>query len=293
MRFIVNRGSGRIRYVSGGLFESNGTWIHPRRTLEDYELIVCRQGSFRLHANDRTFELKEGDGLFLLPGEVHFGVEEAENVSFYWMHFLFEEKAGVFSRGGVIVPILSDVLEGKSYDGYLLAESFRCEAMERLMILFKQLLDYEKRAVHTRRMCDLQMELILVEITGICLRQRIQHLNQSNPNHVMEKICDYIRANLYTNIQVQQLARRFGYNPEYFVRLFHQQMGVTPKQYLLNTQMERAKFLLTTTDLKIKEVAEMVGFSDEKRFMKNFKQQEGMSASSYRSMFEKTHYNSK
>lgn len=293
MRFIINPDPCRIRFVSGGLFESNGFWTHPKRTLDDYELLVCRKGVFRLHANEQTFELTEGQGLFLLPGEQHFGLGEAENVSFYWMHFLFEQKASVLTGGSGISPILMEVMEGKAYNGYLLAENFVCEALERLMILFKQLLDYEKRAIHSRRLCDLQMELILEEITGICIRQRIQRMNQKNPHHVMEKVCDYIRANLYTNIQVWQLAQRFGYNTEYFVRLFHQQMGITPKQYLINTQMERAKFLLATTELKIKEIAEQVGFADEKRFMKSFKQQEGMSATSYRKMFEKIHYNSR
>ncbi len=58
----------------------------------------------------------------------------------------------------------------------------------------------------------------------------------------MEKVRDYIRANLYKNIQVYDLGGAVGYSPEYFVRLFHQEMGITPKQYILNTQMERAKF---------------------------------------------------
>lgn len=292
MRHIINGENGRARYISGGLFESNGEWTHPRNVLDDYELLICRRGKFRLYVNNRFFDIQEGDGLFLLPGELHYGVGEAEDVSFYWMHFLFEEKATVLERSSDISEVISSVLAGETYDGYLLSEVFHAEHQERLMILCEQLLDYEKSIVHTRRMCDLQVEMILIEVTGACLRQRIHRLNQKNPSGVLTKVCDYIRANLYTNIRVWQLASRFGYNREYFVRMFQQQMGVTPKQYIINTQMERARFLLTTTDLKISEIARQIGFPDEKQFMKNFKAREGMSATKYREAFGQTHYNS-
>lgn len=293
MRHIINGENGRVRYISGGLFESNGIWTHPRNVLDDYELILCKRGKFRLYVNDRIFDIEEGDGLFLLPGEVHYGVEGAEGVSFYWLHFLFEERAAVFERGSDISDVISEVLAGNAYDGYLLSEVFRAEQLERLIILCEQLLDYEKSIVHTRRMCNLQMELILIEVTGVCLRQRIHRLNQKNPNSVLAKVCEYIRANLYTNIRVGKLAKRFGYNSEYFSRMFQEQMGITPKQYIINTQMERARFLLTTTDMKIYEIAEKIGFSDEKQFMKSFKAHEGMAALKYRRTFGQTHYNSK
>lgn len=292
MRHIINGENGRVGYISGGLFESNGKWTHPKCILDDYELILCKRGNFRMYVNDRVFEIQEGDGLFLFPGEVHYGIGETESVSFYWMHFLFEKKATVLERSSDVGGVISEVLAGNTFDGYLLSEVFRAEQMERLIILSKQLLDYEKSIVHTRRMCDLQMELILIEVTGICLRQRIHRFNQKNPNSVLSSVCDYIRANLYTNIRVWQLANRFGYNSEYFVRMFQQQMGITPKQYIINTQMERARFLLTTTDMKIYEIAEKIGFSDEKQFMKSFKAHEGMSATKYRRTFGQTHYNS-
>lgn len=86
MRYIVNEGKGRVRYISGGLFESNGVWIHPRQVLDDYELIICKSGNFKMSVNGQIFEIKEGDGMVLLPGEVHFGVEERTDVSFCGFH---------------------------------------------------------------------------------------------------------------------------------------------------------------------------------------------------------------
>ena len=71
MRFIINNENGRIRYVSGGLFVSNGVWTHPRFVLDDYELMVCIKGKFHLSVHGEKTEIKAGDALFLLPGEEH------------------------------------------------------------------------------------------------------------------------------------------------------------------------------------------------------------------------------
>ena len=293
MRFIINNENGRIRYVSGGLFVSNGVWTHPRFVLDDYELMVCIKGKFHLSVHGEKTEIKAGDALFLLPGEEHFGLDEQEEVSFYWFHFLFQDKAVVSASENSVRSVLIDIMEGGIFDGIFLEEQFRCEGLERLVILFKQLMDYDRTAVRSRKNCDLLMELILHELTDGAIRRRMRRYGQIDPNYVMEKVRDYIRANLYKNIQVYDLAERFGYRPEDFVRLFHQEMGITPKQYILNTQMERAKFLMTTTNFKIKEIAPQIGFEDEKRFMKMFKKQEGMSAVQYKKMFSKLHYNSK
>ena len=39
--------------------------------------------------------------------------------------------------------------------GIFLEEQFRCEGLERLVILFKQLMDYDRTAVRSRKNCDL------------------------------------------------------------------------------------------------------------------------------------------
>lgn len=109
----------------------------------------------------------------------------------------------------------------------------------------------------------------------------------------MDKIYDYIRANCYKNLQIAEVARQFGYNPQYFIRMFRRKSGQSPKQYMIQQQIQQAKYLFATTSLKITEVAEQVGMSDVRAFSKRFKKYEGISPSEYRKAFHKTHYNSR
>lgn len=73
--------------------------------------------------------------------------------------------------------------------------------------------------------------------------------------------------------------------------------GYSPKtgihfiDYVNRLRIEKAKNLLYSTTLSIKEIGFQVGFSDEKYFMKVFKKLEGLSPSQYRHAFYLLHQN--
>jgi AraC-like DNA-binding protein len=110
---------------------------------------------------------------------------------------------------------------------------------------------------------------------------------------MIENVCDWIRANIYEKISVKELADHFGYNSEYFSRKFKKELGISPKQYIQSIQIEKAKALLCTHDLNIKEVASNIGIEDDKAFFKKFKKFESITPKQYKEIFKKTHYNSR
>ena len=59
-------------------------------------------------------------------------------------------------------------------------------------------------------------------------------------------------------------------------------MGVSPYQYVQITRINRAKELLMSTDFRINEIADAVGFSSAMRFTKFFSDMTGMSPSAFR-----------
>lgn len=291
MRLMVAQDYGGVTYVSGGLFVSNGKWKHPKYNLDDYELIICLQGKFTMNINDTIVEIQKGEGLFILPKEQHYGLGESENVSFLWLHFLTSLQEIKQERDAHW--IIENILQGNSFDGFLLEEHFLCADIEELTLLARQLLHYHEGGALTQKICNLMMELILQKLSITNIQKRLRVENQKGQSGVIEKICDYIRANLYKNLTVQMVAEFFGYNCEYFIRMFKQHTGMTPKQYISEMQMDRAKFLLTTTNDKIKEIAHQIGIDDEKVFLKRFKKQEGISPTQFRKTFTKIHYNSR
>ena len=94
--------------------------------------------------------------------------------------------------------------------------------------------------------------------------------------------CRYIEDNLKSDISIDQLASLVHLSKFYFIRLFKRLMGVSPYQYVQITRINRAKELLISTDFRINEVADAVGFSSAMRFTKFFSDMTGMSPSTFR-----------
>lgn len=83
------------------------------------------------------------------------------------------------------------------------------------------------------------------------------------------------------------LSARFGYNDQYFIRLFRRGVGSTPHQYLLQLRLREAVRLLQG-DAPIYAIAARVGFRDGETFCRAFKRRYGLSPGMYRKTKEPT-----
>ena len=90
---------------------------------------------------------------------------------------------------------------------------------------------------------------------------------------------DFHRADLSND----ELAAACGISEVYFRRLFSARLGVSPKQYILDIRLQKAKQLLAEGGLKISAVAEMCGFSGSYHFCRLFRRRLGVTPSDYRS----------
>lgn len=295
MRTLINLSSESINYISGGLFISNGQWKHPRIILDDFELIVVLSGRFSLIINGEKKELSENDSLILFPGEEHYGNDtDDEKVSFYWLHFTFNNTYQIIEKDKIYKDkVIKEFQKIEDFPGVFLKEEFTIVEIDRIKALIKQLLDYESNKLYSKRPCKILMELILMELTIFILKTEIYKCYSKDRSFMIGNVCDWIRANIYQNISIQELSDRFGYNVEYFSRKFKKELGISPKQYILSVQIEKAKALLCTTDLKLKQIASNVGIEDDKMFLKKFKKYECMTPTQYKKIFKKTHYNSR
>lgn len=93
------------------------------------------------------------------------------------------------------------------------------------------------------------------------------------------KIIDY---NYCSGISVEQIAKNLSVDPAYFSRKFAKHVGVSPKKYILNKRIERAKELLCVTDAGVFEISNSVGYEDPFYFCRIFKKMTNFSPSEYR-----------
>ncbi len=78
------------------------------------------------------------------------------------------------------------------------------------------------------------------------------------------------------------IAGRYHLSIGYMQRLYKERYDISIIEDVLNVRMERAKWLLTHTELRITEIAEQVGFGSNAHFMRQFRSKAGMTALQYR-----------
>jgi AraC-like DNA-binding protein len=83
-------------------------------------------------------------------------------------------------------------------------------------------------------------------------------------------------------LDIPTLARIAHVSPEHFIRTFRATFGETPHRYLQRRRVERAMFLLRTTDQTVTEICYQVGFASLGTFSRTFRGVVGVPPTRYR-----------
>jgi len=95
-------------------------------------------------------------------------------------------------------------------------------------------------------------------------------------NDWISDIKNFIDNNYDKEIYIRELAKQAGYTTPYLINKFKFCYGVSPKVYLSRVRIIKAKEMLLTTDKLSREIADILGFTDELYFIRFFKKHTGL-----------------
>ncbi|MFW5809611.1 MAG: response regulator transcription factor, partial [Halanaerobium sp.] len=125
-----------------------------------------------------------------------------------------------------------------------------------------------------------EIEIILKEFL-----LRIHNLISFNPDQKNKKIInemkEYIAAKYQDGITLSEMALKFNLSTGHLSNLFHEETGESFSDYLNMIRLNKAKELLKTTDDKIYQIADQLGFNDAYYFSSWFKKLVGASPTTY------------
>lgn len=104
----------------------------------------------------------------------------------------------------------------------------------------------------------------------------------ASKNQTYLELVEYVNLHYMEEVTPAALAEKFHINISYLSQLFKKESGVTYTEYLTDLRIRQACRLLCSTDAKIADVAEMVGFHDYFYFARVFKKVMNMSPGEYR-----------
>ena len=98
---------------------------------------------------------------------------------------------------------------------------------------------------------------------------------------IVAEVQEYIRKNPSKKLSLNDVAAVFNFSPGYLSQLFSQNGEASFVEFVTETRIAAAKELMASTDLKIYEISEMMGFESAFYFSKVFKKIEGVSPRTY------------
>lgn len=118
-------------------------------------------------------------------------------------------------------------------------------------------------------------------LTSLILYTPLKTNSHSQANS-MEEIISYINEHFMEEVTVDALAKLAMLSPYHFIRTFKKETGFTPHEYLINTRITAARYMLRTTRMSIKDICFQTGFSCESVFCTSFKKNTRLTPAEYR-----------
>ena len=140
-----------------------------------------------------------------------------------------------------------------------------------------QRLDYAHVIVQSK-------EVLSEEETVGQLRQVLSgsDLLPQQTSRIVKQAVAYLHQHHAEPLSRRQIAEAVGVNKDYLSRIFHQELGLSPWEYLNRYRIVQAKALLAGTGMPITDVAGRVGFNDPNYFSRVFRNVLGRSPRAYR-----------
>jgi AraC family transcriptional regulator, arabinose operon regulatory protein len=101
-------------------------------------------------------------------------------------------------------------------------------------------------------------------------------------DHRIQLICSELEGDLSRGVRIADLTKVVNLSSSRLQHLFKSETGRTLARYLKDARMEKARLLLDSTFLSVKEIMHRVGVSSDSHFARDFRETSGVSPTQYR-----------
>ncbi|WP_294430232.1 AraC family transcriptional regulator [uncultured Treponema sp.] len=250
----------------------------PLHWHDEFELIHILSGTYNIFLGDKVIELNKND-LCLIPGDLIHGDAPNKGMALY-ESVVFDID---FIRLHSYSPdsFFSDVLNGSIIlDNFIPASKTElCDIGCKFFNIIKlHIDDYDLITAGLLLLFFGNMKKDHLYRKKSILQSRTKDIRTDQ----ISKVLNLIRKNYGQELTLQQMADSVALSPKYFCRLFKENTGHTPIEYLNWFRVNRACTLLRETSEKLLDIALECGFNDFSYFTKIFRRYKGMPPSKYR-----------
>ena len=254
-----------IRIILAFHIKHDKAWQEHKTKLH-YTLWIMTSGKAIIQTEHKTFVAEKNDAVLFYPGDEYTASTDENGCDFIVIFFSLEMGNGM------------DILSGLNLSGIIKnIKAFSHTFCDRLIpsLPLTECITFEQYAAFT----DYIYRIISIQQSeaSVHFYEAARITNKS----VIQDAINYISEN-YQNTTVQQVAKHVHMNKKRFITNFKNSVGLTPGHYIFRCKMKKAIELISTTDMKITEIAQSLGFADQYSFSKAFKRSFGEAPSDFK-----------
>ncbi|WP_413300823.1 AraC family transcriptional regulator [Bacillus sp. 1P10SD] len=261
--------------VYSGQVGGNPNWNFPSHKHDDLsEIIYICEGEGTFIINNKSYTAREGDILIYNSRIIHEEYSNPTNPLKTFFCGISNLDIDQLKKLEIIPSNVEPVIRKNEYS--------------------KQIGTYLSQIFEESSLQAAGYEIICqgLLISSIALIHRSITL-QNNKNETKEsktlahRIKEFIDKNYKKNIKLEDIADELFINKYYLSHVFKEQMQISPINYLINRRMGEAKNLLVSTELKIGEIARILGYDNPNYFTLLFKKTTGETPKQFKESHKK------
>lgn len=249
---------------------------HCHRDFTELTVILSGKGGY--YVEGETYDVMAGDIIICNPGVRHRNIVANKDeptveffTGFYGYHFKNMPPESIeLNGGGYLLRMAADTKHEVLKQCYeMLAENEACQIGKYFML--------------KARLMQVLL-LMMREIVGTPQqKQKGCNFESYNKSYAVKKIVSYLNEHYNQKISLDQIAHNMYLSPVYVSKIFKEETGESPINYLIKIRLEKARDILQEEKMgSIKSIANAVGYEDVYHFSKLFKKYYGISPQNYR-----------
>lgn len=256
---------------------SNRNLISSPAKLSQFHLIMVSEGSIEIDVNFRVFNLTEKSSLHLSAGDMVRMLKTSDSIKGY--HIVFTPEFQNEIRSSRNSPI--NLQLKKEYPH----QTFTPEEYDFLLMSIDRLIRYVKDTSHCHQATVIKNEAFNL-LLNISDKRRKEHGEKTydvdRHKILQQRLKDLINGHSEMYHDVSWYAEKLGVSPDYLSRITKECNGKSVRLWINESLISKATVLLRQKDLSIKEISEMLNFTDQSSFGRFFRKNTGRSPKSFR-----------
>jgi len=245
-----------------------------------FELAYIMSGTGTQCINQNTFSYRAGHMFLITPDDCHsFNVETT--TEFFFLRFTdIYIKSGAFQTDDI--QRLEFILQNANHQPGCILKNLSDKLLVK-PIVDAIIREYVNRDLYNKELIRQLVNTLIVVVARNIARYLPEQVDAHTDEMALD-ILNYIQNNIYfpEKIRAEAVSRQFGISENYLGRYFKKHTNETMQQYIVNYRTKLIETRLQHSDMRINEIADELGFTDESHLNKFFRKQRGISPTRFR-----------